>query len=104
VGYLNSACLGDALLSDTVQLEDVLWGLYHFLDAHPTETIIASLKVDHGDANDSAMQRTLHDHFTTSDTRDYWVQSQSVSSSCVSWLSRLKGDGDAVRHTGVCAA
>jgi len=68
---------GDALLSDTVQLVDVLWGLYHFLDAHPTETIIASLKVDHGDGNDATLQQTLHDQFTTEPTSDYWAQDGS---------------------------
>jgi 1-phosphatidylinositol phosphodiesterase len=67
------------LLSDTAQLEDVLWGLYHFLDAHSTETIIASLKVDYGDVNDITLQKTLHDQFTTAPTRDYWVQSEDVS-------------------------
>jgi hypothetical protein len=69
---------GDAPLSDTAQLEDVLWGLYHFLDAHPTETIVASLKVDHGDPNDATLQQTLHDQFTTPPTSDYWVQSETV--------------------------
>jgi len=67
------------LLSDTVQLVDVLWGLYHFLDTHPTETIIASLKVDHGDTNDPVLQNTLYDQFTTAPTNDYWVQGDVVS-------------------------
>jgi 1-phosphatidylinositol phosphodiesterase len=58
---------------------DVLWGLYHFLDTHPTETIIASLKVDHGDANDPTLQQILHDQFTTAPTSDYWAQDGSVS-------------------------
>jgi len=72
---------GDALLSDTVQIEDILWGLYHFLDVHPKETLIVSLKVDHGDANDATLQKTLHDQFTTAPTNDYWVQDGSTGGS-----------------------
>jgi 1-phosphatidylinositol phosphodiesterase len=60
-----------------VELEDVLWGLYHFLDAHPTETLLVSLKVDHG-TDSLPVQEAAHALITTSPVSDYWVQSTSV--------------------------
>ncbi|KAG9011745.1 hypothetical protein FRB94_007735 [Tulasnella sp. JGI-2019a] len=68
----------DALLSDTAQIVDVLYGLYYFLDAHPSETIIASIKVDHGVESDPTLQQLLYDQFTTSPTNDYWVQGEDL--------------------------
>jgi 1-phosphatidylinositol phosphodiesterase len=76
--WLIRAWVGDFLLSDSAQLEDVLWGLYNFLDAHPTETIMVSLKIDHGDVNDPTLQNTLYSQFTTAPTSDYWVQAEIV--------------------------
>ena len=70
--------IGDALLSDTVQLDDVLWGLYHFLDTHPTETIFASLKVDHGDPNAYILQETFY-NLTSAPVVPYWTESSIVS-------------------------
>jgi len=70
----------DALLSSTVELEDVLWGFYHWLDAHPTETLLVSLKVDHG-TDSLPVQEAAHALITTSPVSDYWVQSTSLPSS-----------------------
>lgn len=65
-------------MSSTASLEDVLWGLYHFLDTHPTETLLVSMKVDHG--NDSLpVQEAAHALITAPPVNDYWVQSTSVS-------------------------
>jgi len=69
---------GDALLSDTAQITDVLYGLYYFLDAHPGETTIASIKVDSGEESDPTLQQVLYDQFTTAPTSDYWVQGETL--------------------------
>ncbi|KAF8581565.1 PLC-like phosphodiesterase [Ramaria rubella] len=67
----------DVLLSSTASLEDVLWGLYHFLDNHPSETLLVSLKVDHGD-DSLPVQQAAHALITGTSVRDYWVQSTSL--------------------------
>jgi len=67
----------DALMSPTASLEDVLWGLYHFLDNHPTETLLVSMKVDHGSVG-VPVQRAAHALITTPPVSDYWVQSTSL--------------------------
>ena len=61
-----------ALLSDTAQLDDIFWGLYSWLDAHPTETIVVSLKVDNGpDSVD--VQNAVMNLVTSSPGSDYWL-------------------------------
>ncbi|KAF8510514.1 PLC-like phosphodiesterase [Hysterangium stoloniferum] len=67
----------DTLLSATASLEDVLWGLYYFLDHNPTETLLVSLKVDHG-SNSLAVQETAHQLITASPVSSYWVQSTTL--------------------------
>ncbi|KAF8527333.1 PLC-like phosphodiesterase [Gautieria morchelliformis] len=67
----------DTLLSNTASLEDVLWGLYHFLDNHPTETLLVSMKVDHG-ADSLPVQKAAHALITTPPVKDYWLQSSSL--------------------------
>jgi hypothetical protein len=80
----------DALMSSTASLEDVLWGLYHFLDNHPTETLLVSMKVDHGD-DSLPVQEAAHALITGPDVKDYWVQSASVgiTNRDYSWLLHL---------------
>ncbi|KIJ54995.1 hypothetical protein M422DRAFT_775161 [Sphaerobolus stellatus SS14] len=70
----------DTLLSSTASLEDVLWGLYFFLDHHPSETLLVSMKVDHGDNSDSVQQTALS-YITGSDVSTYWIQSTSLPQS-----------------------
>ena len=77
MGVSLSRASGDALLSSTVELEDILWGLYHFLDTHPTETLLLSLKVDHGTGS-LPVQEAAHALITAPPVNDYWVQSTSV--------------------------
>jgi len=70
----------DALLSSTASLEDVLWGLYYFLDHHPTETLLVSLKVDHGSVS-VPVQEEAHTLITGPGVSNYWVQNTTLPSS-----------------------
>lgn len=60
------------LLDSTAQLEDIFWGLYHWLDSHPTESVLVCIKVDNGN-NTAALQRQVYDLITSPETSDYWV-------------------------------
>ncbi|EJD50513.1 PLC-like phosphodiesterase [Auricularia subglabra TFB-10046 SS5] len=62
----------DYLLDETASLEDVFWGFYHFLDEHPTESLMVSVKVDHG-PTDAAVQQALQALFTSAPGSDYWI-------------------------------
>jgi 1-phosphatidylinositol phosphodiesterase len=68
---------GSILLDNTAILEDVFWGLYYWLDANPTETILVSIKIDNGD-NTVALQQQLYSLFTDADVADYWVHNNTV--------------------------
>lgn len=70
----------DTLLSSTASLEDVLWGLYYFLDHHPTETLLVSLKVDHGSVS-VPVQEEAHTLITGPGVSNYWVQNTTVGPS-----------------------
>ncbi|KAI0393627.1 PLC-like phosphodiesterase [Xylariaceae sp. FL0594] len=54
-----------ALLSDTAGLEDVLFGMYAWLEAHPTEALVLSLQYERGTkagaTSDARVQRMLWD-------------------------------------------
>jgi 1-phosphatidylinositol phosphodiesterase len=65
--------LGPVLLSNTTEVDDVFWGLYGWLDAHPTEAIFVSLKVDEG-MNTVALQNTIRGLFTGNPGSNYWYQ------------------------------
>lgn len=67
----------DTLLSSTASLEDVLWGFYYFLERHPTETLLVSLKIDHGSTGLS-VQQAAYPLITASEISDYWVQSDTL--------------------------
>jgi len=55
---------------DTLYLDSVLTDCYAFLDAHPTETIIMSVKKDNGDATDAQVQQAVHNYINAN--ADYW--------------------------------
>lgn len=65
------------VLDPTAQLEDIFWGIYHWLDAHPTETILVSVKVDNG-SNTAELQQKVYNLITGDNVKDYWVQSTTV--------------------------
>ncbi|KAF9510424.1 hypothetical protein BS47DRAFT_1395962 [Hydnum rufescens UP504] len=62
-----------ALLSDTATLQDVLQGLYYWLDHHRTETLLLSLKVDNG-PTDAALEQEVYNLIATGPGRHHWVQ------------------------------
>ncbi|GJJ15833.1 hypothetical protein Clacol_010111 [Clathrus columnatus] len=67
----------DTLLSSTASLEDVLWGLYYFLENHPRETLLVSLKIDHGSTGLS-VQQAAYPLITAPEVSDYWVQTDTL--------------------------
>ena len=79
---------GSALLDSTAQLVDVFWGLYKWLDAHATETVVVSVKVDNGNST-ASLQQTIYDLVTGQDVAQYWVQSAAVSFTYYARLSPL---------------
>ena len=68
---------GTTLLDPTAQLEDIFWGIYHWLDGHSSETILVSVKVDNG-ANTAELQQKVYNLITGDNVKDYWVQSTIV--------------------------
>ncbi|KAG8813424.1 hypothetical protein FRC17_001582 [Serendipita sp. 399] len=68
---------GSVRLDETAQLGDIFWGLYRWLDAHSTETVVVSVKVDNGTST-ASLQQTVYDLVTGPDVRDYWVQSAAL--------------------------
>lgn len=77
---MKVAPIADALLSDTAQLEDIFWGFYKWLDAHPTEALFVSLKVDNG-PNDANLQQAVYGLLTSAQGKKYWVQKSGTVSS-----------------------
>ncbi|KAG8826189.1 hypothetical protein FRB91_007804 [Serendipita sp. 411] len=68
---------GSVLLDETAQLGDIFWGLYRWLDAHSTETVVVSIKVDNGTTT-ASLEQTIYDLVTGQDVADYWVQSAAL--------------------------
>lgn len=50
----------------------MLWGFYRYLDNHPTETVIVSLKVDSGSTT-AQLQQTVQGYTTSSPGSSYWI-------------------------------
>lgn len=72
--YLRSNhCPADALLSANTTVQDVFTGFYKWLDTHPTETLLISLKVDNG-PTDAALQQEMFELITTGRSNKYWSQ------------------------------
>jgi 1-phosphatidylinositol phosphodiesterase len=70
--------IGSYLLDSSVEIEDVFWGLYYWLDMHPTETVLVSMKVDNGN-NTAALQQRLYNLMTNAEISSYWVRNSTVS-------------------------
>ncbi|KAF9269823.1 PLC-like phosphodiesterase [Marasmius fiardii PR-910] len=72
VGFYHSA----ALLSPTTRLEDVLFGLYSWLDTHPTETVLLSMNHEGGTGTQDSpeLQKHIYDIFESPLARQYWLQ------------------------------
>lgn len=70
-----------ALLSETADLNNILFGFYKWLDDHSSETIFLSFQYEGSTAlyasNDAAVQLQLYDALTTPAARAYFVQAQN---------------------------
>lgn len=55
-------------------LEEVLTNCYQFLDAHPTETIVMSMKKDDGDQDDSVIQQYIHQNYIDKNSNYWYLQ------------------------------
>ncbi|KAG9053692.1 hypothetical protein FS842_007421 [Serendipita sp. 407] len=64
-------------LSSSVELVDIFWGLYHWLDQNPTETVLVSVKVDNGNST-AALQRQVYDLMNGPEVSDYWVHNTTL--------------------------
>ncbi|MBW0481457.1 hypothetical protein O181_021172 [Austropuccinia psidii MF-1] len=79
---------GAALLSQTAILPDVLLGFYKWLQDHPTETLLISIKVDNATYADSPssrqpsnarLQKMLYEYLTQDELgKKYWLQQDSM--------------------------
>ncbi|KAG6853271.1 hypothetical protein C0991_005542 [Blastosporella zonata] len=76
IGFHHS----EALLAPDTRLEDVLFGLYSWLDNHPTEAILFSLNYESGTGtpNDPALNQHLYDIFNSDLAKKYWVQTNGT--------------------------
>lgn len=54
----------------TLYLEEILTACYTFLDEHPTETIVMSMKKDNGDATDAQIQEAVQSYIKKNP--QYW--------------------------------
>ncbi|KAF8315000.1 PLC-like phosphodiesterase, partial [Clavulina sp. PMI_390] len=62
-----------ALLSSTTRVQDVLSGMQQWLQLHPTETLLLSMKVDNG-PTDEALQNTMYDLIAGEIGKTMWSQ------------------------------
>ncbi|KAI1125207.1 PLC-like phosphodiesterase [Nemania abortiva] len=73
---------GPALLSDTARVEDVLFGFFAWLDAHPSEMLLLSFQYEHGTranaSSDARVQRQLFNVLTSDAARRYVHQGRGT--------------------------
>ncbi|KAG6856863.1 hypothetical protein H0H87_012680 [Tephrocybe sp. NHM501043] len=76
IGFHHSA----ALLAPHTTLEDVLFGLYTWLDKHPTEAVLASLNYEGGTGTpyDIALEEHIYNIFQSDLAKKYWVQNNGT--------------------------
>lgn len=75
-------CPAQALLSPTTRMEDVFFGLYHWLDRHPSEAVLVSLNYEPGTgtSDDARLQEQLCHILTGPLAKRYWVQTKDTVS------------------------
>lgn len=83
--------IAKALLAPTTRFEDVFIGFYAWLEKHPTETILISLKHEGTSETpyDANLQKHIYDFFGTELAKRYWVQRNGivrVSYFCLSFV------------------
>ncbi|KAH7877413.1 PLC-like phosphodiesterase [Lentinula edodes] len=72
IGFYHS----QALLAPNTRLEDVLFGFYYWLDAHPTEAVLLSINYEGGTGTQDtvAFQEQLYNILSGDLATQYWVQ------------------------------
>ncbi|KJA21803.1 hypothetical protein HYPSUDRAFT_41667 [Hypholoma sublateritium FD-334 SS-4] len=72
IGFYHSL----ALLSPTTRMEDVFFGLYAWLDRHPTETVLVSLNYEPGSGtrDDARLQEHLYHILNGELAQRYWIR------------------------------
>ncbi|KIK57359.1 hypothetical protein GYMLUDRAFT_755825 [Collybiopsis luxurians FD-317 M1] len=72
IGFYHS----QALLAPETRFEDVLFGFYSWLDAHPTEAVLLSINHESGTGTEytTAFQEHLYDVLSGELASKYWVQ------------------------------
>ena len=70
-----------ALQSQTATVDDVLFGFYHWLDQHPSETVLLSFKYEGSTTayaqNNAAVQLAIFDTLTSPTAQKYFLQTQN---------------------------
>jgi 1-phosphatidylinositol phosphodiesterase len=63
-------------------MEDVFFGLYHWLDRHPSEAVLVSLNYEPGTgtSGDTRLQEHLYRILTSPLAKRYWVQEKNTVS------------------------
>ncbi|KAJ6509094.1 PLC-like phosphodiesterase [Mycena vulgaris] len=69
-----------ALLAPTTTVEQVFFGLYSWLDKHPTEAVLISLNYESGTGtvDDVKLQQHIYDVMSSSLASRYWVQTSGA--------------------------
>ena len=68
--------LAIALLDKKAEVIDIVYGLHAWLQKHPSETIVVSLKVDNGDPAGEEVQRLMGE--LLEETKTCWVENVST--------------------------
>lgn len=74
--------IAQALLSPTTRMEDVFFGLYHWLCRHPSEAVLVSLNYEPGTgtSDDARLQEHLYHILTSPLAKQFWVQTKDAVS------------------------
>lgn len=74
--YRSFHTLAEALLAPNTTLEDVFSGFYAWLDKHPTEALLISMKYESGPhrQDTAALQQHLYSILNSDEAKQYWVQ------------------------------
>lgn len=77
---LKHRYVGPALLAPTTRVEDVLYGFYRWLDLHPSEALLISIKYEDGPGRvyDAEFQQKLYNVLDSDVAKRYWVQTNGV--------------------------
>ena len=72
--------LANALLAPTTRVEDVFFGIYHWLDRHPSEAVLVSINREGntGTPDDAAFYEKLYNILNSPLAKKYWIQTNGT--------------------------